>query len=365
MSMRRIVVAGVLSLAITSTAWAEAWVAKMVKEPRHDFGTVARGSDTVHRFEIKNIYKQDIELVSVRSSCGCTTPSLEGRVLKTGDVGYVVAKFNTRTFTGVHGATLTLDVKWNDNGIVRRGETQLRVDGNIRGDLVFQPGAVDFRNIDQGVPVEQRVEVSYSGRPDWKITDVRGASNDIEVELAEKQRYSGRVAYDLLVRMKDTAKAGYFNDQLILVTNDSRTPRIPLQVTGRIVPQISVSPESLRLGEVAEGQQISKKVIVRAKKPFRILSAECQTDSFLCKYDDRASERHIVEVTFSAKGAPGDIKEAIQIATDLGNEQMATLTAYVTVLPSGESQPAGETGSAIGVPSATAASGAKAQVAAQ
>lgn len=363
--MRRIVVAGALSLVLTSTVWAEAWVAKMAKEPRHDFGTVARGSDTVHRFEIKNIYKQDIELVGVRSSCGCTTPSLEGKILKTGDVGYVVAKFNTRTFTGIHGATLTLDVKWNDNGIMRRGETQLRVDGNIRGDLVFQPGAVDFRNIDQGVPAEQRVEVSYSGRPDWKIADVRGASNDIEVELTEKQRYSGRVAYDLLVRMKDTAKAGYFNDQLILVTNDSRTPRIPLQVTGRIVPQISVSPESLRLGEVAEGQQISKKVIVRAKKPFRILSAGSQTDSFQCKYDDRASERHIVEVTFNAKGAPGDVKEAIQIATDLGNEQMATLTAYVTVLPAAENQPAGETGSAIGVPSATAASSAKAQVAAQ
>src|SRR5690606_27896739 len=150
----------------------------------------------------------------------------------------------------------TLEAKWNDNGIMRRGETQLRVDGNIRGDLVFQPGAVRFDNIDQGSPAEQAVQVTYAGRADWKITDVRGASDDIEVELIEKQRYSRRVAYELIVRVNDSAHAGYFNDQLVLVTNDDRNPRIPLYVAGRVVPQISVAPEAVLMGEVTEGEQV-------------------------------------------------------------------------------------------------------------
>ena len=163
-------------------------------------------------------------------------------MLKTGDTGYIVASFNTRTFQGEHSATLTLTVEWDDNGVRRIGEGQVRVHGNIRSDVVFTPGAVKFESVDQGKRSEQQVRVTYAGRSDWKITDVRGASDDIEVELAESQRTSGRVAYDLIVRMKDNAPAGYFNEQLVLVTNDGSNPRIPLHVEGRVVPEISVAP---------------------------------------------------------------------------------------------------------------------------
>ena len=311
---------------------AEAWVAKLFTEHEHDFGTVARGADTVHRFAAKNIYKQDVELVSVRSSCGCTTPTIQKKVLKTGDIAYVTATFNTRTFTGLHGATLTVEVRWNDNGVRRRGETQLRVNGNIRGDVVFKPGAVKFDGVDQGKISEQRVEVAYAGRSDWKIVDVRGASDDLEVELTQKQRRSGRVAYDLLVRVKESAAAGYFNDQLVLVTNDEQNPRIPMYITGRIVPDILVA-ESVLMGNVAQGQQVSKKVIVRGKKPFRIVSVQGDDENcFQFKTDDKASERHVIEIVFAAKKDPGAVKQAIHIATDLGESYNATLTAYANVV---------------------------------
>jgi hypothetical protein len=333
----RVVSASVLLLVslLANPCLAEAWVAKMFAEKSHNFGTVARGSDTVYRFAAKNIYKQDIELVSVRSSCGCTTPSIEKKMLKTGEVGYVTAKFNTRTFTGIHGATLTVQVRWNDKGTIRRGETQLRVDGNIRGDVVFTPGAVKFDSVDQGSVAEQKVEVTYSGRSGWKIVDVRGASDALEVELTQTQRYSGRIAYQLLIRLKDTAAAGYFNDQLILVTNDEENPRIPMHLTGRVVPQISVSPESLPLGDVAQGQQVSRKVIVRGKKPFKILSVQCaDAEGFKFNTDDESKDRHVLEIVFDAsKKKVGDYRETISIATDLGDKFRANLTALATVVP--------------------------------
>jgi hypothetical protein len=350
------------------TACAEAWVAKMFEEREHNFGTVARGADTIYRFPVKNIYKQDVELVSVRSSCGCTTPSLENKLLKTYDVGYVVARFNTRTFTGMHGATLTVEVRWNDKGVTRRGETQLRVNGNIRGDVVFQPGAIQFDAVQQGSPAEERVEVTYAGRSSWKIVDVRGASDNFEVELTQKQRYSGRVGYELLVRLKESAAAGYFNEQLVLVTNDDQNPRIPIHVAGRIIPQISVAPESILLGNVKLGGQVSKKVIVRGKKPFRILAVECDEDSFQFKVDDRASERHVVEIVFDAKKDVGNVKQTIHIATDLGEEFRTSLTAYANVLPekseSETKDPEASSDPADGG-TAGAASGATAEVASQ
>lgn len=328
-----IVVAFSLSLLSAGPCLAEAWVAKMFPEQEYDFGVVARGADTVHRFEAKNVYKENVRLVSVRSSCGCTSASLENKDLKTGEVGYVVATFNTRTFTGLHGATLTVEVEWNDNGTIRQGETQLRVHGNIRGDVVFQPGAVRFQNVDQGNPAEQLVHVTYAGRSDWKINDVRGTSRAFEVELSESQRSAGKVAYDLLVRLKDSAPSGYFNDPLILVTNDEQYPRIPLYVSGRVIPEISVAPEPLMLGDVAHGQQVSKKIVVRGKQPFRIVSVACDSGGFQFRTDEADSERHVVEVVFDAQRDPGKVKETIHIATSLGDAYDTTLTAYATVLP--------------------------------
>jgi Protein of unknown function (DUF1573) len=337
------VLAVVVALLAAEQASAQSWVKKMFAETSHDFGTVARGADTVYKFPVKNIYKQDIELVSVRSSCGCTSPSLEHKLIKTGETGYVVAKFNTRTFDGVHGATLTVDVQWNDNGTIRSGEQQLRVDGDIRSDVVFQPGAIKFENIDQGAQAEQQVRVTYAGRSDWRITDVRGASDDLEVELTETGRQGGRVSYDLLVRMKDTAPAGYFNEQLVLVTNDGSNPRIPLQVDGRVVPQISVAPEALRFGDVASGATVPMKVLVRGKKPFKIVKVDSPSGAFQFKADDESKPSHVVEVVFAGTENPGPVKETIHIATDLGNAFDATLTAYATVLPAANQTPATQT----------------------
>lgn len=324
----------VVASLITSSCFAEAWVTKMFGETKHDFGTVARGADTVYKFPAKNIYKQDVELLSVSSSCGCTSPVIDKKTLKTGETGYVTATFNTRTFTGVHGATLTVNVRWKDGDNWRHGETQLRVDGNIRGDIVFQPGAVKFESVDQGTPAEQKVEVTYAGRSDWKVADVRGASDAIEVELTQKQRYTGRVSYELLVRLKDTAAAGYFNEQLVLVTNDEEYPRIPIYVTGRVVAQLSVAPESLMLGDVIQGEKVSKKLLVRGKAPFKITSIKSDDDSaFQFTTDDKSSERHVIDVTFNANKNAGEVKIPIRILTDLGDKFQATLTAYGTILP--------------------------------
>jgi hypothetical protein len=306
----------------------------MFSEKEHDFGTVARGSDTSYKFAAKNIYKQDIELVSVRSSCGCTSPTIEKKILKTGDIGYVTAKFNTRSFTGLHGATLTVQVRWNDKGVSRTAETQLRVNGNIRGDVEFKPGAVKFEDVEQGKVSERSVEVSNNGNSSWKIVDVRGVSDALEVEMSQKRQNSGRVAYDLLIRLKDSAPAGYFNEQLVLVTNDPRNPRIPMHIAGRVVPAVTVAPEPLHLGEVAHGGHVSKKVLVSGLRPFRIMGVNSDAeDSFQFKTDSQSSKRHILEVTFDAKNQAGPVKHSISIATDLGENVNATLNAYATVVP--------------------------------
>lgn len=305
----------------------------MFNKLEHNFGTVARGADTVYRFEVTNIYKEPMQIVDVRSSCGCTSPSVENPEIDTHETAYIVAKFNTHTnFIGRHGATLTVRF-----GGEFPAEVQVRVHGNIRGDVVFQPGAVQFGNVAEGEIHQQRISVNYAGRSDWRITDVTNDNDHFEVELEETERSGGRISYDLIVRLKDTVGAGYVKDQLTVVTNDSRQENrlIPLFVEGRVIPEISLTPESLVLGDVTPGEPIVKKVVVRGRKPFRILEVDCPSESFEFQVEDSVKAVHLVEITYTPRPTPGPVEVPVVISTDRGSKRGTTLrvTANVVEVP--------------------------------
>lgn len=328
-ALRRLPAALVAACLLAAPATAQDWARKMFETMDHDFGVVARGSDTVYKFPIKNLYKEDVVLGSVRSSCGCTSPSLENKELKSFEVGYVVAKFNTRTFTGLHSATLTVD-------IVKPypAQVQLRVHGNIRGDVVFEPGGVDFGQIDQGAADEKKVSVSYAGRSGWSIDDVRSTSDHLEAELVERSRNGGRVVYDLVVRLSDTAPAGLMKTPLVLVTSDAANPRIPLDVVADVRPELTVSPDTLVLGDVAPGETVTKRLLVRGKRPFTVTDVRCEKPGFEFDAAGEADTKQIVTVKFTAEGDARRLKAPITITTDLGETYTTECTAYASVAPS-------------------------------
>lgn len=300
------------------------WAAKMFKVRQHDFGSVARGSKAEFAFELENKYEEDVHIASVESSCGCTSPVITKQWLKTWEKSQIIAKYNTRSFLGKRGATLTVVI---DKPFY--AEVQLSVTGYIRSDVVFNPGDVDFGEVDQFSEAKAEVEVNYAGRNDWKIVDVRSANQHFEVELRETRRDAERVIYRMSVRLAPDAPAGYFEDSLTLVSDDARLNLIPLAVRGRVVSPLSVSPASLFMGNLASGQSVSKRLVVRGKEPFRILNVKCQDDGF--SFDDLSEEKkklHFVPVTFTA-GEDGKISEKIEIETDLGAVIHCTATATV------------------------------------
>lgn len=328
--LAKTVAATLVFATLAGSAAAQDWARKMFEEKEHNFGVVARGSDTVFKFPVKNIYKEDVVLGSVRSSCGCTSASLEHPVIKTFETGYVVAKFNTRTFTGDHGATLTVQITKP-----YPAQVQVRVKGNIRGDVVFEPGSADFGQFDQGTLQEKKVSVSYAGRSGWKIDDVRSSYDHLEAELIERERSGrGRVIYDLNVRLRESAPAGFLKTQLVLITNDRSNPRIPIQVAAQVRPELTVAPATLVLGDVPQGETITKRLLVRGKRPFTVTSVECEDECFEFQTGEKPDTKQIVTLKFVSRGDARRLKAPIIIQTDLGDSYTTTSTAYATVTPS-------------------------------
>lgn len=319
----------VVLVACAATASGQQWARDMAEITEHDFEVVARGSDTVFKFPIKNIYKEDVVLGSVRSSCGCTSPSIEHPTIKTYETGYVVAKFNTRTFTGFHSATLTLSILKP-----YPAQLQLKVRGNIRGDVVFEPGSVDFGQVDQGTPHEKVVTVRHTGRSSWQLTDVRSSSDHLDASLVERQRVGGRVAYDLSVRLRESAPAGFLKTQLVLVTNDGANPRVPLAVEAEVRPELTVSPGSIVLGDIPQGETVTKRLLVRGKRPFRVTNVTCEDDRFSFEASEASDTKQIITLRFASRGETSRLRAPVTITTDLGESFTATCDVYATVTPS-------------------------------
>jgi hypothetical protein len=314
-------------LAAGAEAEAQDWAKKMFQNSSHEFGIVARGSKQEYAFVLTNLYKEDVHVSGLRSTCGCTTPRITKDRIKTHEQTEVIVAYNTRSFLGAKGATITVII---DEPYY--AEVQLTVSGYIRSDVVFQPGAVEFGSVDAGQSTSQKVNVSYAGREDWEIMDVRSANEHFEVELEETLRNGGRVNYDMIVRLKPDAPPGYIHDQLLIVTNDSGGSQVSLPVEGQVVSAISVSPAALFLGVLKPGESVKKRLVVRGSKPFRIVSVKCDDESFTFDTSDAESKPlHFVPVEFKANSETGQIERKIQIETDLGQGFSAQCVANATI----------------------------------
>lgn len=322
--MPRYLLTAVTVLLFAASAHGQEWARKMFETTSHDFGTVARGAKAEFHFKLSNIYKEDIHIASVRSSCGCTAPSITKPLLKTYEDGSILAVFNTRSFYGARRATITVTI---DRPYP--AEVQLTVNGYIRSDVVFTPASVQFGSISQGEAAEKSVSLTYAGRGNWAITDVRASKDYYEVALDETGRAGGRVSYALSVRLKENAPVGYLDDQLVIVTNDAGTTNLPLMVEGRVVSAVTVSPASVFMGALAPGEEATKQLVVRGNRPFKIVGVNCD-DCFKVKLPAESKQVHIIPVTYVAGETPGNVSKKIELVTDLGGAT-ASFLATATI----------------------------------
>jgi hypothetical protein len=327
--LRRSILTLIITILACTPCLGQEWAEKMFKVRSHDFGSVARGAKVEYRFVFENLYMEDVHISHAYSSCGCTSLRVENPTVKTYEKGAIVAIFNTNSFYGQRGATLTVVI---DQPFY--AEVQLQDRGFIRTDVDFRPGSVQFGPIDQGIGYRQIVDVNYNGgREDWKVLNIKSANPHITAKAIETSRNYGQTTYRLEVHVDNKMPAGYMNDHLMLVTNDGASQQIPVLVEGRVTPSISVSPAALFMGVVKPGDKVTKKLVLTSKKPFRILAITCddkKSFQFDISKEDKATKLHQIPVTFVAGADVGKIVKTIKIKTDQG-EMTPELAAYAVV----------------------------------
>ncbi len=281
----------------------------------HDFGTVARSAKTEHRFPITNIYKQPMQISSVRASCGCTTPIIEKQVLQPGETGAILARFNTGTHTGQKRATLTVSIT-----APVFTELQLNVQGYIRSDIVFNPVEVNFGTVAEGAGKSLDVDLAYAGRSDWKVLGITAAEPFLKPSISEVSRKNGQVSYKISVQLLGNAPAGNLQTQLTLQTNDNRLTKVPLAVSANVQANLEVSPQQLALGEIKPGESVEQRFVVRGVKPFRILEIQAEDMEVQFEPAEEAKAVHLVTLRIKPDPAKGKGASMLVFKTDLPDD---------------------------------------------
>ena len=298
-----------------SESWASRMFSAMGTEKAFNFGNLALHAEAEHRFAFKNIYKEDVEIISAQSNCSCTNVTVSKKVIKSQEVGEIIARVDTsgKIHTGKRKVTVT--VRFNKP---QPAEIQLQVQSFIRADVVFNPGNVEFGTVSQGHGSEKKVMLEYHGtNPNWRLSQIKKTTPAIAAVAQPISGGYGGKAYEVTVTLNETAEPGYINGKIQFIANDGDGQSVFVPVHALVMAPLMATPSHLQIGVVHPGESVSKNLVLRGSVPFKIerISSPDSRVSFLTA--DLESKLHIIPVTFHAgeNQSGEEINQQIHIVT--------------------------------------------------
>lgn len=302
------------------------WARDMFDTQKVDFGVIARASDARQMVKIHNKYNSQLHISNVRTTCGCSYAKPTKTYLQPGESVGIEVTMNTNKFK--HRKDSNLIVTFDSP---RYAEVRIPITAYIRTDVVLSPGSVNFGTIDQGKTGERTIDIAYAGRDNWKINSVKTGSKLLVAKLETVNRGARRVNYKLHMTLDPSTPAGNFLHRIYLMTDDERSPMVPVIVKARVEADITVSTVSF--GRMKPGQTKTVRVVMKGKKNFKVEKIECEsnTDAYQYKMPEGEKRVHIFPLVFKSPEKAGKFAEKFTV-TIPGRPQPVTFVASGNVV---------------------------------
>ncbi len=311
--------------------WADKMFTELGTVKTHDFGSVALHAEVEYRFLFQNIYKEDVVIESVSTTCSCTKASAPKQVIKSMETGEIVARIDTTGKQHTKNRRSTITVIFSRPAYA---EVQLQVSTYIRSDVGFDPGIIEFGTVSQGTSVTKTAYLRYEGQPGWALSAIQKDDPRFKAEAQEIERQDGHVVYKIDVTLKNSAVSGYLNDLLRFKTNEvnSTITNVFLPVRGLVMEPLTATPSFFQMGVVHPGEKISKNLVIRASTPFTIKKVFSSDKHFSFLTANMQSTIHVIPVTYIADNKTGQVDQTITVETD--HEDLEPLQVAVSAFVS-------------------------------
>ncbi len=302
------------------------WAQKMFEHQKIDFGTIAKGSDARFQLKLTNLYKEDVHISNVKTTCGCSAATPAKTTLTSLEATTIEITMDTQRFSHRKDSNviITFDLPFP-------AEVRIPITSYIRTDVVLTPGAANFGAVEKGVGGAMKIQLNYAGRPDWAITEIINRNEFISAKAVEISRAPDKVSYELQFTVAPETPVGNLRSQITIVTNDTAGQTVPILVEAKIESDITVTPEVVSLGMMVPGQAKTVNVVLRSKKPFAIEKIECDSDrqAFQIRLPSATEPKaiYVLPLTVTPPSDPGNFTEAFSV-TVTGRPEPVHFTAF-------------------------------------
>lgn len=315
--MSRLVASILLLLPILAAASPQ-----LVFEPAHlDFGTLAQQQTRDATVRLRNTGSSPIHIERVETTCGCTVPELNVKVLGPGESAAMEVQFNSQHFQGKQVKYLKI---YTDNDQQRIVDYQILA--NIEVPLLMTPPRtlITLGTIRTGTTAEATYTFTANDVPTLEIEPSVWPQDWLDIDV----RPSGDPhTVDVVFSARQDASLGVHRESLKLRTNVPSVPVVNLEVDVRVVGDLMLAMDRVNLRRVRAGQAMNARVAVSPADDsvkFELTRAEIDIPGLTARVENGPRQSFaVIEGEAMAMDHPfakesrGRIKGTLRIHTDL------------------------------------------------
>ncbi|MBW7996195.1 MAG: DUF1573 domain-containing protein [Candidatus Glassbacteria bacterium] len=193
-----------------------------------DFATVYRGDEARHTFTLSNTGTDTLKITKVRSSCGCTVPSVAKRELGPGEQTELTAVFDSGRFQG--SVTKNIYVYSNDPA---SPITKLTIHAYVKQDLMVSPASIYFAGLKEGESVHREIEIRNLSGQAVNIREIASTVSSLEIQLEKPVLEPDEVTL-LHLRIPKLSKGMKLTGELTIF-NSSHEDELKIRLYGGLI----------------------------------------------------------------------------------------------------------------------------------
>jgi hypothetical protein len=295
-------------------------------DPVADFGTVDQGTESVKVFVYRNKGNQLLRITDVTSTCGCTVAQPEPKELKPGASGQLRVSFKSGSFSGPINKSIT--VRSNDPSAPA---VSLGVKANVRTLFAIEPKVVKFEEIERGKPAFREVTLKPLTAETFAIQRVMPTHPELKGDVLPADK--GDKTMRVLVSMDSNRNCGLFTyaARLQIVRGEAASApgmsrstsgkmlEIIIPVTGTVVGEARVKPDSVFLGSVKQGERFKPQKLLLTSRNGKAVEVKSVDTGFAgltaAVKALKPGKEYEIELTNALPAPPGFLQQTLKILT--------------------------------------------------
>lgn len=313
-----------------AASWATGPTA-VVDQPVRDAGRVVRGEPVRYLFQISNDGDMPLEVVEVRSTCGCTITEAP-EAIGPGGSGRVRVVLDTAALAGP--LARSVEILTNDP---RNPILQLTVKADVRQPVRIQPDYIRFRRIAGDGPQRAGATLAAADGGSFTARSVESPWPFVRAELrpaTEEERVPdvAGAQWRVDVTLAAEAPAGPFAGHLVVLTDLSERPRLEIPVSGLVRPTLEAVPATVDWGRKPARERLEAAVEITnlGEVPVELIGAAGDLPGLETEIRVlEEGERWRVRLTLPP-GVPGRLDGTLRVETT--SERQPVVEARVLVI---------------------------------